>query len=1172
MGRRVSVNGRPVFKVIPFAEGGVNRAEIAGLLHLGTNEVVVAGEYNSGYGIPARALSFVELFTVAQDGTTRCMGPDASWEWRYSGGEGPWRKAKTAGSVGTERIANGTLVAQRGGYIPLHAGPLAVSPDTEDGYPLFEEGEPAKWKVAVFGRIGKANVVAEVSDAATGRTVLRKSTPADCASVALEGLRGGAYEVRWTLERDGQPIDADRRELVVLGPIAQDEFAYADFEAELDRRLELLQEIDCTKDDPNPTNFLDHAGSESRPVLNVGGVEAIGPYRARVTGPRRRDFFAYRIAVAALGEPHIVEIEFPDVDDRVACTSVDVTFPNDYAHNVMPGGCTAWPVATGSVRTGGILPTSGGLKTMRTVFFPGSSNATYSVENGRNGPGAAVTRIRVYRVKGGLPALRLPKTERTYANHCERPLFHQWGTQFNPRLSDYARGDFERSWAAAYAAAANRVRYLRYAGHNAAVEGVYMYRELFPTESGESLNTDRSFNFFWLAARLYARNGIRLFPCFEYVRAPRLALSPRCGVSNREIAAGTARGLYHVDATGRQRASYANSGLNFQVPEVWASVTNLVREIYLRYNALPNVEGLFAVSGMWWLPGYPYTGKYDVDDVGFDDDSIEAFERETGIRLGTGTTGAVRFSRRKELLHGKYSREWHAWRSENLKRHLEEIAGLLKGGRHDWALYSVPHVHYPEANPFVRIGATKSERDGYQAERLRRAGFDPALYGRNSASRVRLVPEVNYLHCLDVARYGGILSDGTKRIYEELDAAYLSCIGLDEHFNRNSTGATAWWWKANGVSAFDVKPSGRDAFYDFVDILSGTTPRNLFHTWLDVNLTTAHTEEARRFVTGFLATPCTELKSVDTVRGVTARAADGAMQLVNATPYPVEGVLRIRGRVEDAITGRTFADGEVAYRLEAWGVTVLKGEDASRIAGTFGFSADDARKVRAEADFVLGAPALARAIDAETLARLSGARRAEDDYATARILRNVEILEPTMRYRAAETALGAQRRFDELLKRDGVVRIDCGSAKETTDELGRTWLPDQKLTGFGTYGNQFGRFADRGRIGIAKTRIPSIYRTECGGGSDLHYTFPVPPGRYDVVLHFAETWNNAPGRELFADVNGDRREIKVWERSGWKNAATFETYSDVKAESGRIEVAITGQPIVNGIEIQRSGE
>ena len=82
----------------------------------------------------------------------------------------------------------------------------------------------------------------------------------------------------------------------------------------------------------------------------------------------------------------------------------------------------------------------------------------------------------------------------------------------------------------------------------------------------------------------------------------------------------------------------------------------------------------------------------------------------------------------------------------------------------------------------------------------------------------------------------------------------------------------------------------------------------------------------------------------------------------------------------------------------------------------------------------------------------------------------------------------------------------------------------------------------------------------------------MPPGRYDVVLHFAETWNNAPGRELFADVNGDRREIKVWERSGWKNAAMFETYLDVRAANGRIEVAITGQPIVNGIEIQRSGE
>lgn len=1154
MNRNVTVNGRPVWANT--MGGGIFRKDITSLLKVGENEIVVTGNYNAGYGLPPHVLSFTEAFYVTKDGTTVPLGTDRSWEWRF--GEGAWQPVKAWRRNGVERLPNGVEVCERGGYDPLHAGPLTVTPKTKDGFPLFDEGEPIAWNVSFPPEM-------------KGVTVEEKVLGADAPA---KSLKAGAYRVRWTLRRGAEVVDADEQEMLVIGRIAQDEFAYADFEGEMAKRLELLQEIDCTREETNPTNFMDHAGSD-RAAENLGGVVDVGGFRARVTGPQFGDVFSYAITVGTLGEAHVAEVEFPDVDRRMAGCSVHCTFPNDFCYNEVPGGVRGWPNATGSFRTGGFMPNSGKLQTMRMVFFPGSSNVTFTVENAQTGVPAAVTKIRIYRVRGGLPALKIPETDRIYANHCERPLSFEWGTHVNPSANFYdARGPYADGWRTAYEAAANRIRALRYAGHNAAIEGVYMYRDFFPTESGDSSNPNLDYDFFWVLARMYAKNGIRVLPCFEYMRAPKLGWAKGYDVSDREIKAGTKRGIYNVDWSGRQRHSYMNAGINYLAPEVWASITNLTREIYLRYSSLPNVAGFFTVNGYWWLPGFTLAPGINLEDVGFDDDSVELFVRETGIDLDGGLTGEARFARRKELAFGRYRAEWNAWRARKLRASLETMASLLKGGEHDWRLFATPHITYPSVNAFNRLDATKAERDTYQAMRMREAGFDVSLYGKGVDTEIQLVPEVNYQHRHDMSRYGAILSEGSKRLYAANDAVYFSAIGLDEHFGMTAKGRKAWWWRKASVTVYDMKPSGRNAFYDFVDVLATVSPKYMFHTWLDVNLTTGHAEEARRFLTGFLATPAVELFPTPLVKGVTAKVADGALQLVNATPYRVTGRLEPKGEITDAITCRAYAPGLFSsgfdYALEPWGVTCFRGPRAAETTGSFRFGAADAKTVRDDAALVLDRADLAAAVDRPTWKRLAAARTAGDDYAMARLLRDVEILAPLLRYKASDAANANQKRLAAALAKDGVVRIDCGSQKDTVDEQGRLWFADQAYTGFGAYGCTNGRFVDRGAVRIAGTPIESVYRTECGAGGGLGYVIPVPDGTYEVTLHFAETWDKLPGRKMEAELCGARRPVDVWGKAGGRMAAMQETWKGVRPQNKAIRLSFFGNSIVNGIEVRRT--
>lgn len=1143
---------------------GVLRTDILRYLHKGENEILFRVNTNGGYS-PSRRFA-QEAFVIGENGEKLLLPGDKHWEWSYDGKT--WRRPVLHGRIGMEVQPNGKAIAS--GSIPLHAGALDVRLKNEP-YPVFDYNGTIEYEVAVPAGIRSPEVSLTLRDSRTGRVYEKLSVSENTKqgklrtfTVAPKLRRVGAYTAYWELRSAGKQVDQDRSELIICGPLKLDEFAYPAIEQELEKRLVKVHHIDCTKN-YGPEEFVDHSSHFGKPKLNLSRVVTKNGMTYRETGDSSSDFFAYKINVGTLGTAHIAEIIIPDNATRTLYSSVNETYPLRFANNFYPIGSRGWPNASGSVRTGGLMPLSFGKKTLRYVFFPGSRNITINVEKGQDGDRAAAIEINIYEVKGGLPALKLPKTNRLYANHNERVLFSNWGTFLYPKVQEASQDLFESLWSAAFYGVANRISFLKFAGHNASVEGSLMYSACFPSKRGHTTNPFTDFDYFYLMLKLYKHNRIRTLVGFEYMRSMQLTTQNRYSIGEREMIAGTARPVHNVDRYGKQTIGYGGMGLNYLNPVVWNSILDVLDEIYQRYEKIGGIEGLFMINGQWWLPGFTVPNNRTADEIGYDDDSIEAFERETKIRLNLPFTGKERFAKRYELLNKKYNKEWYRWRSTKMRSKIEELAKVIRSGENTWKLFVVPTINYPEVHPFNRMDATARERDSYHETLMKHNAFDPAFYRSNE--QIVLVPKVNYDRELRMALYGSITNRGSRKLYTRNNAVYLAPAGLNER-KVKATAAKEWWWKDTGINVYDVKQAGEYAFFDVVDVLSGHAPKYLFHTWLDVNCTTAHTGEARRLLSAFYATPELSFTPFAAIHGVQAGSAENFVQLINDTPYPVSGTLTFRTPGRNEVTGESLRN-TVRCEIRPFGVMVLRVENPTKnLSGSFTFQKEIADLLSGQARTILEKPVLRRRIAPEFLQKLSDAYERKDLYGMSTILRDFEVLQAASRFFASAPYLKNQNRLLEMLRKEKTIRINCGSTTDYRDEKGKLWLPDQPYMGFDSYGNEYATYVYRGPIEIAKTSTPEIYRYEAYG-VHLYYHIPLPAGEYRVKLLVAETWDKHPGRKIQAVIGGQQKTISPWDLAGGRCAASVTTWESVAPRNGIITIDLSGNPIINGIVIEQ---
>ena len=1144
----IIVNGQVVAKGIRVrTEATMFREDITRHLKVGENTVGYRQNASCGWGKGERYNGAMEFFVVDDEGRTTVYGSDKTWEGRIA--KRAWRPVSaSAQPIGTNRTPGG--FAYQNGPLPMHAGALRVTPHGE-AYPVFDFDGEVAYDLAWPKGVRNAAVRAVVKDSFSGAAV--ETAEAAGRTMRFKTRRTGSYEIEWTLKSGDCVVDVQTTEMVIAGPLGEKAYSLEEMEGELRKRLRLIHAIRPAEAqyDVCSSNFIGHTGLFAVGRVDCGKVIEECGVRMRETDGSDGAYLCWHVPLGTLGNAHVVEIDYSDAREQVIRSAVFETYPVDFSNNGRPYR-NAIANATGSVRTGGRAPLTGKVQTLRYVFFPGSRAATVSFESGLGGKPAACSEIRIYEVEGGLPAWDAPKSDRVFMNHTERLLYGQWGAARHPSLMTGMFQSYRpRLWSAAFLATKNRVSQLKFEGHNAAIEGLYMYRHGFATKSGQSMTTHDDMDFFYLVAKMFRHNGLKLFAGWEYSLSPALWSQGFFDVSERDIWTGRKESAYHVDRRGRAQAEYwGTMGFDEAHPLIRKSMKDLAEEIYARYGKC-GVDGLFCVCGCGWLPGIVVPRGGEPADVGFEDRTIREFEADTGLALGTNTTDPKRFQRRYELLTGPHTAIWSDWRARRARSLLEMLRTVVTQGDEKWRVLVAPLTGHQLDNPYLALGSTPYMRDRYQVRRVKEMGFDIDVYADDPSCELEFVPVFSYEREKSLPDYGALVNDGSRALIRKAGAVYCKPIGLNERGNlTQGVREGTWWWERTNSPVFETKYANGAAYCDLVDIIDRHTPKTMIHTWLDCNLVPAHDAALREMLVGYYMTPEGDGSPYDGVKGVTARTYGGQLQLVNNTPWTVRS---------DDLT------------LPPYAVRVV----GTPRPMTFHFDADIEKDVFARLDATLADERIVRRLRPDRLARLRAARAAKDAYLAETTMRDWEVQSVLDRAAASDGALRGQKKLEEQLRADGVARINCGAEKDLADAKGRVWLKDQRYTGFGAYGDEFiSGYFDRTGVKIvgAGEETDLCYLTEAGGAQHLVCHVPVPAdGTYTLKVHLANTWSDRPGPAAEVTVGGTMKIIDPWAGpNGCKYGAHTETWTGLRPDkNGELTVDVKKCAIINGIEVIR---
>jgi len=143
-----------------------------------------------------------------------------------------------------------------------------------------------------------------------------------------------------------------------------------------------------------------------------------------------------------------------------------------------------------------------------------------------------------------------------------------------------------------------------------------------------------------------------------------------------------------------------------------------------------------------------------------------------------------------------------------------------------------------------------------------------------------------------------------------------------------------------------------------------------------------------------------------------------------------------------------------------------------------------------------------------------------------------------------------------------IIRIKAGGPA-LKDSSGIEWLGDSGFNG--------GDVIARPDLKIENTTKPELYRSE--HYSMDSFTYKLPNGKYQVKLHFCETYEGitGPGQRVFTfDVQGKSfKDFDVWVKAGGFARPYVETVP-VEIADGQLNIKFTPQvenPQINAIEI-----
>lgn len=872
---------------------------------------------------------------------------------------------------------------------------------------------------------------------------------------------------------------------------------------------ERLVSLDCTRDE----GLLQSAPTAVKTVPGVGSY--------REAGASKWDRFGYEVRIpGADGAPMLLEVTWPDDRER-AMSFYMLPKANSVQHRDR---------LSGGVQCGGEYPNSGALQTTRYLFYPTEEQYLFEVRTLVPGLPAAVARLELFRLAERLPKLALDLPQ----GLPQRALGHLDEDQsFEVNFGGPQDKGFHRSplpYGYPVQVAERLLDYMDYTGQNVMSYSLARYTWSHLDEGPVNVVEDsmRSVGWVDLLLEMMGRRGKQLLANLN------LWTIPAPGASQESLAAKIKAGYYRLDRNGKTAAAgWQDPGLgdNPSHPAVRAAFLRLVDEMLRRYGHYPAFRGL----DLWSEGRTPYL--YGSLDFGYDDLTIAAFEKDTGVRVPAGEKPESRFAARYKYLTGAKRAQWLAWRARKNTELLKQVDALARQTRPDLKVYVTVGGWYAGSTEF--LDTEQAEDFDFGKFAYENLGLDlPALKKLPSVvlapledgtfyrwlkhwygGRESIIGELNH----DFAKFR-VFRNGARSghsVYLRYFESFMQSLQQDVYkaYFQNS----------------DPKAPGRFFLQDFAVALAAEDAAQLLIGAQPLG-TMGRDAETREFAAAYRALPVGNFQDVPGLSDpVTARYLNTKtgtyLYAVNLLWSPVTATLGLpAGAVRDLSTGQAVpaTGGSLEIALQPFQLRsfLLTGPSAKPSGGrvlvpdsTREWFAARVAQLRQEVADLTASGADAGAQEA----RLAQIQRqvAAGHYAEAHRLLCSKLVRglPDFRQAAAD---GSLKEKAAMVAR-GEYAVDCGGAAFYRSKSGRLFFPDHKYAP-GGYGYD-GSYQSVGRsvAGLRGTDDPTLFATEA---YDLDaYRFTVKPGKYTVRLYLKVGYE--PGAKpgvfvLSVDLEGER--------------------------------------------------
>lgn len=639
------------------------------------------------------------------------------------------------------------------------------------------------------------------------------------------------------------------------------------------------------------------------------------------TGSRRGDRFAVRMTFPEPKHLYLIEIDYPDDRKRTA----DIVFQQ--AGN----SATNFELQVGYL-TGDDCRITGKTVTSSRVYFPSACDVAMIVMAARKNAPAAVSEVRVSRIKNGLPGSEIvsaPPVEglrRTIGISFEDPSI---ASQF---------GMDPLSSAGAVELADRLAAYMNFSGQDS-----LFYPVVFYGAPVDDIYSGRAHGVGWLGAMLrrFQASGLGFYAAFNMYALPGYDLRPKELVPGQYndsplsiLATGmpSTSGLHHLPPL-----------FNVLHPEVEKYVKSCIDRVIDEVGDNPALQGfVFNMSPRSLLS----FGKLE---AGYNDYTIAAFEHDTGIRIPVDRSDPMRGKLYADWLLAHEKQRWLDWRAARLADFYGRIIAYIRSKRDDLALVINPRFSYSRfINDPDFMDKLCSDR------RLREAGFAPGLYKK--------YPGIVFMPTAFPALYRH--RDGMKGVTEAIHRRLGVIETEPEYYNLALEGSRAalnlhdiYWesqigggFKKNGDYAEKDKPaplvsswlretvwrvgtlnsSGRDCLKGYVlplrygDFIAYSKGGFLIGSY--------GTEPyLREFARAFRILPAVKFSDRQLASPVVRwreAAVDGFVwsYLVNTSDAPVSLRATVPDGTVDPVSGQVVAPGEWTVLLAPWQLRVFRHE------------------------------------------------------------------------------------------------------------------------------------------------------------------------------------------------------------------------------------------------------